>query len=131
MRNLASKSAEASKDTSDLIESVIGAVSQGTQITNATAKSLLQVVDEVREATSTVEKIANAAEGQAGAVEQVSVGVDQISSVVQTNSATAVQSAAASEELSSQAEVLKNLVAKFSLREEFVQKQSSFHPDFE
>ena len=131
VRNLASKSAEASKDTSDLIESVIGAVSQGTQITNATAKSLLQVVDEVREATSTVEKIANAAEGQAGAVEQVSVGVDQISSVVQTNSATAVQSAAASEELSSQAEVLKNLVAKFSLREEFVQKQSSFHPDFE
>ena len=131
VRNRASKSAEASKDTSDLIESVIGAVSQGTQITNATAKSLLQVVDEVREATSTVEKIANAAEGQAGAVEQVSVGVDQISSVVQTNSATAVQSAAASEELSSQAEVLKNLVAKFSLREEFVQKQSSFHPDFE
>lgn len=131
VRNLASKSAEASKDTSDLIESVIGAVSQGTQITNATAKSLLQVVDEVREATSTVEKIANAAEGQAGAVEQVSVGVDQISSVVQTNSATAVQSAAASEELSSQAEVLKNLVAKFSLREEFVQQQSSFHPDFE
>lgn len=121
VRNLASKSAEASKDTSDLIESVIGAVSQGTQITNATAKSLVQVVDEVREATTTVEKIANAAEGQAGAVEQVSVGVDQISSVVQTNSATAVQSAAASEELSSQAEVLKNLVAKFSLREDFVQ----------
>lgn len=131
VRNLASKSAEASKDTSDLIESVIGAVSQGTQITNATAKSLLQVVDEVREATTTVEKIANAAEGQAGAVEQVSVGVDQISSVVQTNSATAVQSAAASEELSSQAEVLKNLVAKFSLREEFVQSQNNFHPDFE
>ena len=131
VRNLASKSAEASKDTSDLIESVIGAVSQGTQITNATAKSLLQVVDEVREATTTVEKIANAAEGQAGAVEQVSVGVDQISSVVQTNSATAVQSAAASEELSSQAEVLKNLVAKFILREEFAQNQSGFHSDFE
>lgn len=131
VRNLASKSAEASKDTSDLIESVIGAVSQGTQITNATAKSLIQVVDEVREATATVGKIATAAEGQAGAVEQVSVGVDQISSVVQTNSATAVQSAAASEELSSQAEVLKNLVAKFSLREEFVQNNISLDSDFE
>ena len=131
VRNLASKSAEASKDTSDLIESVIGAVSQGTQITNATAKSLIQVVDEVREATATVGKIATAAEGQAGAVEQVSVGVDQISSVVQTNSATAVQSAAASEELSSQAEVLKNLVAKFSLREEYAQSNISFDSDFE
>lgn len=131
VRNLASKSAEASKDTSDLIESVIGAVSQGTQITNATAKSLIQVVDEVREATATVGKIATAAEGQAGAVEQVSVGVDQISSVVQTNSATAVQSAAASEELSSQAEVLKNLVAKFSLREEFVQNNINLDANFD
>ena len=110
---------------------MIGAVSQGTQITNATAKSLIQVVDEVREATATVGKIATAAEGQAGAVEQVSVGVDQISSVVQTNSATAVQSAAASEELSSQAEVLKNLVAKFSLREEYAQSNISFDSDFE
>ncbi len=78
-----------------------------------------------------VGKIATAAEGQAGAVEQVSVGVDQISSVVQTNSATAVQSAAASEELSSQAEVLKNLVSKFSLREEFVQNNISFDSDFD
>lgn len=130
VRNLASKSAEASKDTSDLIESVIGAVSQGTQITNATAKSLLQVVDEVREATTTVEKIANAAEGQAGAVEQVSVGVDQISSVVQTNSSTAVQSAAASEELSSQAEVLKNLVAKFQLRDDFEMNAIHLDADF-
>jgi len=117
VRNLASKSAEASKDTSDLIESVMGAVSQGTNITNATAKSLVQVVEEVRATSATVDKIANAAESQAGAVEQVSVGVDQISSVVQTNSATAVESAAASEELSSQAEMLKKLVSKFVLRD--------------
>ncbi len=130
VRNLASKSAEASKDTSDLIESVIGAVTQGTHITNATAKSLIQVVEEVRETSTTVDKIANAAEGQAGAVEQVSVGVDQISSVVQTNSATAVESAAASEELSSQAEVLKNLVAKFSLREEYVQSNINLDAEF-
>ncbi len=120
VRNLASKSAEASKDTSDLIESVMGAVTQGTKITNATAKSLIQVVDQVRAACGTVEKIASAAEVQAGAVDQVSVGVDQISSVVQTNSSTAVESAAASEELSSQAEMLKNLVAKFILREEYI-----------
>lgn len=130
VRNLASKSADASKDTSDLIESVIGAVSQGTQITNATAKTLLQVVDEVREATSTVGKIASAAESQAGAVEQVSVGIDQISSVVQTNSSTAVQSAAASEELSSQAEVLKNLVAKFSLRDDIQMNTINMDADF-
>lgn len=125
VRNLASKSADASKITSDLIESSIGAVAQGTQIANVTAESLLKVVEQVRAAAATVDKIANDAEAQAGAVEQVSVGVDQISSVVQTNSATAVQSAAASQELSSQAEVCKNLVAKFKLREEYIPRGSS------
>ena len=46
---------------------------------------------------------------------KVTIGVDQISNVVQTNSATSEQSAAASEELSSQANMLKELVKKFSL----------------
>ena len=55
---------------------------------------------------------------QADAVVQVTQGMDQISSVVQTNSATAEQSAAASEELSSQASVLKELVGQFSFSEE-------------
>ncbi|MFQ9703426.1 MAG: hypothetical protein ACLR0U_17035 [Enterocloster clostridioformis] len=46
---------------------------------------------------------------------QVTLGIDQISSVVQTNSATAEESAAASEELSGQAQILKNLVGQFRL----------------
>lgn len=119
VRNLASKSSDASKDTAELIESSIKAVARGTQIANSTAQSLVKVVEEVRAASSKVDMIADAAEEQAGAVEQVTLGVDQISSVVQTNSSTAVESAAASEELSSQAEMLKNLVAKFVLREEY------------
>jgi methyl-accepting chemotaxis protein len=44
--------------------------------------------------------------------------VDQISSVVQTNSATAEESAAASEELSGQAQILKSLVGRFRLKDE-------------
>lgn len=119
VRNLASKSSAASKDTAELIESSIKAVARGTEIADSTAQSLIKVVDEVRMAASSVEKIADAAEEQAGAVEQVTLGVDQISSVVQTNSATAVESAAASQELSSQASMLKGLVAKFILRAEY------------
>ncbi len=126
VRNLASKSSEASKDTAELIESSIKAVARGTQIANSTAESLITVVNEVRSAASKVDMIADAAEKQAGAIEQVTLGVDQISSVVQTNSSTAVQSAAASEELSSLADLLKNLVAKFVLREEFSRGSSSF-----
>jgi methyl-accepting chemotaxis protein len=48
----------------------------------------------------------------------VSIGIDQISSVVQTNSATAEQSAAASVQLSRQANSLKELVSRFTLRRE-------------
>ena len=119
VRSLANKSTVASNDTAVLIESSIAAVARGKDIASETASSLSKVVEEVRTAASTVDKIADAAEEQAGAVEQVTVGVDQISSVVQTNSANSEQSAAASAELSNQAEVLKGLVAKFKLREEY------------
>ncbi|HBA47784.1 MAG TPA: methyl-accepting chemotaxis protein [Lachnospiraceae bacterium] len=121
VRSLASKSSVASKNTAELIESSIEAVARGTKIANSTAESLMRVVDQVRSASGKVDDIANAAEEQSGAIEQVTLGVDQISSVVQTNSATAEESAAASQELSEQASMLKSLVAKFSLREEYAQ----------
>ena len=62
-----------------------------------------------------MDSIAKASQEQADAITQITVGIDQISSVVQTNSATAEQSAAASEELSSQAQILKDIERKFKL----------------
>ena len=106
-------------DTAALIEGSLEAVARGKDLAGATAESLSKVVEEVRVAAATVDKIADAAEEQAGAVEQVTVGVDQISDVVQTNSATSEESAAASAELSHQAEILKDLVARFRLRAEY------------
>lgn len=122
VRTLASKSSVASKDTANLIERSIDAVERGTQIANSTAESLEQVVKDVRATSEKVDNIANASMEQASAVEQVTLGVDQISTVVQSNSGTAVESASASQELSSQADTLKSLVAKFTLREEFIPK---------
>lgn len=119
VRNLASKSSEASQNTAELIESSIRAVERGTMLAGSTAESLIKVMEEVRTASAKVDMIADAAEEQAGAIEQVTLGMDQISSVVQTNSNTAVESAAASQQLSEQAEMLKSLVAKFVLREEY------------
>lgn len=115
VRNLASKSAEASKNTSVLIEGTVNAVEKGTKIASETAQSLLNVVEGSKQIATTVDKIAGAADVQATAINQVTQGVDQISSVVQTNSATAEESAAASEELSGQAQILKELVSHFKL----------------
>ena len=130
VRNLASKSSDASKDTAELIESSIKAVMRGTQLADSTAESLVKVVEEVRSVASKVGVIADAAEKQAGAIEQVTLGVDQISDVVQTNSSTAVQSASASQELSSQADMLKNLVAKFVLRDDVAPGASTEMSDY-
>lgn len=112
--NLASKSAEASKETSTLIESTVEAVQKGTSIANATAQSLEAVVENSLKVVASVDKIA-AAEQQAASITQVTTGIDQIFGVVQTNSATAEESAAASEELSGQAQMLKSLISQFKL----------------
>lgn len=116
VRNLASKSAEAAKDTTSLIETSIRQVENGAEIADKTAQSLLRVVDSAKDVTDAVEKISDASNRQSDAIGQVTLGVDQISAVVQTNSAMAEESAAASEELSVQAQSLKELVGKFKIK---------------
>lgn len=113
VRSLASQSAEASKNTSVLIENSLKAVENGTKIADETARALNLVVESVSGVTTTIDKISTASTGQAESVAQVTIGMDQISAVVQTNSATAEQSAAASQELSAQSSLLKELLGKF------------------
>ncbi len=116
VRNLASKSAEAASNTTTLIEGTILAVENGTSIVDRTAAAISETVESTKSAVTYVDKISSAAVSQAEAITQVTMGMDQISSVVQTNSATAEESAAASQELSSQSQLLKSLVSHFKLR---------------
>lgn len=116
VRELAGRSAEASKSTAALIEHSIAAVEHGTRIANETAEQLASVVAGADEVMKTTNQITEAAVAQAEAVTQVREQISQISMVVQTNSATAQESAATSEELSAQAGVLKNLMGMFHIK---------------
>lgn len=117
VRNLAGKSAEAAKGTTVLIESSINAVAKGTKIVDATAIALQSIINSANQTTKLVQGIAAASNQQSNAVNQITLGVEQISAVIQTNSATAEESAAASEELSGQSQMLKDLVSQFKLRQ--------------
>lgn len=117
VRNLAGKSGEAAKNTTVLIEETIHAVENGTDIAALTAKALKEVVESSRHVAQLVNRIAEASDDQASSISQVTLGVDQISSVIQTNSATAEESAAASEELAGQSRLMKDMVARFQLKE--------------
>ena len=115
VRSLATRSQEASKGTTALIDDTVRAVAEGTHLSNETNKALHDVILSAQKVLSEMTLISDATEEQANSISQVTIGIDQISSVVQTNSATAEQSAAASEELASQADLLKKLVNQFKL----------------
>lgn len=117
VRNLANKSANAAKQTTLLIESSINDVQEGSKITDQTANLLSDVAEKVQLVGATIQKIDQASSEQAAAIAQITQGVEQVSAVVQTNSATAEQSAASSEELSAQADMLRKLITKFTLKE--------------
>lgn len=115
VRSLATQVNEATKNISLLVQESTAAVNDGTSIAGKTEESLKTVVGQSMMIESKLQEIAEASRWQAASIEQVYSGIEQISTVVQTNSATAQEEAAASEEMSGQAQLLRNLIAKFRL----------------
>ena len=118
VRNLAGKSAQAAKNTSELIANSTDAVHIGTDIAQNTADVLLGVVNSIQSVVDAIDHIAIVSNEQSESVKQVSEGIHQISDVVQSNSASAEESAAASEQLSAEATCMKELVDQFTLASE-------------
>lgn len=115
VRNLANGSAEAVQETSSLIENTIKSIENGTNVANITAETLISIVEKSENVTSLINTIAKSFEEQAVSVNEINKAIEQISGVVQANSATAEESAAASQEMTSQAFMLKELVKQFNL----------------
>ncbi len=113
--NLASKSDAAAKATKELIDSSITAVTQGSEVVGKVTEALNQTGEYAGNVTTKMTVVVEEVEKQSMAMAQVTDGIDQISSVVQTNSATSQECAAASQELSSQAGLMKNLMRSFRL----------------
>ncbi|MBP6491436.1 MAG: HAMP domain-containing protein [Clostridia bacterium] len=118
VRNLAARSAQASKETTELIQGSMKKAEKGTEIANNTARALDEIVDGIGQTSNIISEIAVLSNEQANGISQINTGLEQVAQVVQNNAATAEESAASSEELSSQAELLKEMVGRFQLRNE-------------
>jgi len=116
VRNLAGKSAEAASETTVLLGQTVESMEEGVRAAKDTSESMMSVVERADEMSALIDRIAAYTKEQAVGAQQIAQGIDQISMVVQTNVATAENSAAASQELSSQAAILEEMVAKFRLR---------------
>ena len=117
VRNLAAKSAEAAKETSGLIENSVEKANLGVRIAGETAASLDEIVSGISESNRLITDIARLSEEQTQGINEINIGIDQVAQVVSQNSATAEESAAASEEMSGQADMLQELISQFRLKE--------------
>ena len=115
VRNLAAKSASAASETAELIEDSIQKVEYGSGIADATAKALEAITKVVEKSQEMIADIADASNYQATAIAQIDQAIEQVSQVVQNNSATSEECAAASVELSNQANRMRDLISVYHL----------------
>jgi methyl-accepting chemotaxis protein len=116
VRSLAVKSAEAAQETNELINESIGRVNDGMVRANETAGSLSKIMETIASVSGAVRKINESSTMQTNAIGQIGGGLERINNVVKNNSSVSEESAAASEELNSQAQVLKQMLAFFKTK---------------
>lgn len=117
VRNLAARSAQAAKETTDLIDNSIRKVEEGYNIANDTAEALEKIVQGISNISEIVSKIADASNAQATSISEVDSGIEQVAKVTQSNTATSEESASSSQQMSTQAQILKEMIGEFILKD--------------
>ncbi len=117
VRNLAMRSAEAAKNTANLIEESVKNAEGGVALNHEVFKNFEEISEQVRKVTEVMAEIAAASEQQTQGVDQISSAVEQMNQVTQQSAANAEESASASEELSGQSEELLDMVSGFQLQD--------------
>ena len=110
VRNLAMRAAEAANNTSDLIESTVKKVGDGTELVTKTNDAFTEVAESSEKVGELITEIASASHEQAKGIEQINAAIADVDKVTQQNAANAEESASASEELKSQAEQMKSVL---------------------
>lgn len=122
VRNLAARSANAAKETTEMISQSIDRVKQGSSIAEETYQALDHIVTSVNKVTTLVAEIASASKEQAQGIAQINNALNQLDSVTQGNTANAEKSASASNQLASLAKQLEEQLSAFKLKKEVLQK---------
>lgn len=118
VRNLASKSAEAAKNTTQLIAGSGHAATEGERLVREAAGSLTSAVERTGAVSQVIVRMSDVTVKQAEAIRRVLTGMEDVSSVVQANSASSEEGATASNELYEQAKRLKKLVSEFKFQQD-------------
>jgi methyl-accepting chemotaxis protein len=115
VRNLSQRSAEAAKNTSNMIEESVRNADGGVKVSEEVAKTLTDIVGGATKVNDLIAEIAAASQEQTKGIDQVNVAVADMNKVTQQNAANSEESASAAEELNSQAEELAGMVGTFAL----------------
>ena len=122
VRNLAQRSAAASKEIASLIENTVEAVGNGNELVSKSGETLDGIINQVKKVADIIQEISTSANEQSNGADQIKNAVGQLDEVTQQNASLVEESAAAAEELSGQAQTMRQNVAFFKIEEKSQQE---------
>ncbi|MBD3612831.1 MAG: CZB domain-containing protein, partial [Hydrogenovibrio crunogenus] len=114
-RNLAQKSADSSKEISNLITTATQQISHGTTLVEKTNAAFADVVNKIHEVSTLIDQLSTGASEQTKGLEQVNIAVSSLDEMTQQNAALVEQLAATAGNMSEQAEMQADFVGKFKI----------------